>query len=249
MKQRGELGGALVKFDAALPTPRRRQSRLGVQLQRIPDGKLEVASAADENDFVRPGCVAEWNKKHTNQSQAKLRIRPGDRIIAVNQSPDYISMLEEIDQAPRMILSIEREIKSKTSAECGRLEAEAQAYQKQKQADAKVAVAKMLANGKRALGEAEGIASKAFEAKRQHQADMARLQILEKLVQNDGIKVATSEENHMGLAEENQVVTQVAQQGLEALRAKLAEITATSLSKLESTKPGQQAMRASTTGK
>lgn len=155
----------------------------------------------------------------------------------------------EISKLKSQILSIEREIKSKTSADCGRLEAEAQAYSKQKQADAKVAVAKMLANGKTALGEAEGMASQAFVARRQHQADMARLQILEKLVHNDGIKVATSEENHMGLSEENQVVTQVAQQGLEALRAKLAEITATSLAKLETTKPGQQAMRASTTGK
>merc|ERR1740133_860995 len=87
----------------------------------------------------------------------------------------------EIQKLKSQILSIEREIKSKTSADCGKLEAEAQAYQKQKQADAKVACAEKLANGKRALGEAEGFAANAFEARRQHQADMARLQILEKL--------------------------------------------------------------------
>lgn len=151
----------------------------------------------------------------------------------------------EISKLRSQILSIEREIKSRTSADCGKLDAEAQAYQKQKQADAKVACAEKLANGKRALGEAEGFAANAFEARRQHQADMARLQILEKLVHNKGIQIATSQENHVNLNEENQVVTQVAQQGLEALRAKLAEITATSLAKLEQTKPGQQAMRAS----
>lgn len=150
----------------------------------------------------------------------------------------------EISKLRSQILSIEREIKSKTSAECGKLEAEASAYHKQKQADAKVAVAEKLANGKRALGEAEGEAAQAFIACRQHQADMSRLSILEKLVHNKDVKIATSQENHVNLNPENQVVTQVAQQGLEALRAKLAEITATSLSKLEQTKPGQMAMKA-----
>lgn len=111
LKRRGQLLGALDSFDAGLPTPRRTQRRLGVQLQRISNDKLVVASAADENDVVRPGCVAEWNKLHNvmDHLEAKLRIQPGDRITAVNHSPDYISMLEEIDQAPRIVLSIERD--------------------------------------------------------------------------------------------------------------------------------------------
>jgi len=149
----------------------------------------------------------------------------------------------EISKLRSQILSIEREIKSKTSAECGKLDAEAAAYHKQKQADAKVAVAEKLANGKKALGEAEGEAANAFMAKRQHEADMQRLAILEKLVQKQGLQISSSQENHVSLNPENEVVTQVAQQGLEALRAKLAEVTATSLAKLEQTKPGQQAMR------
>jgi len=148
----------------------------------------------------------------------------------------------EIQKLKSQILSIEREIKSKTSADCGKLEAEAQAYQKQKQAEAAVAVAEKLANGKKALGEAEGEGANAFLARRQQEADMKRLEILEQLVHNQGIQIATSQENHVSLSEENKVVTQVAQQGLEALRAKLAEITATSLAKLEQTKPGQMAM-------
>lgn len=154
----------------------------------------------------------------------------------------------EISKMKSQILSIEREIKSKTSAECGRLDAEAQAYQKQKQADAKIAVAEKMAKGKKALGEAEGAASQAFAARRAHEAELCRLNILEKLVNNEGIQIATTQENSVGMSQENAVVTQVAQQGLEALRAKLAEITATSLSKLEQTKPGQHAMRASARG-
>lgn len=152
----------------------------------------------------------------------------------------------EISKMKSQILSIEREIKSKTSAECGRLDAEAQAYTKQKQADAKIAVAEKLAKGKKALGEAEGEASQAFAARRAHEAELSRLNILEKLVNNEGIQIATTQENSVGMSQENAVVTQVAQQGLEALRAKLAEITATSLAKLEQTKPGQAAMRGST---
>lgn len=155
----------------------------------------------------------------------------------------------EISKLKSQILSIEREIKSKTSADCGKLDAEAQAYQKQKQADAKVAVAEKMAKGKKALGEAEGEAATAFIARRKHEADMSRLDILEKLTSNQRIQIAGSQENHLSLSEENKVVTQVAQQGLEALRAKLAEITVTSLAKLEQAKPGQQAMRASATGK
>jgi len=149
----------------------------------------------------------------------------------------------DISKLKSQILSIEREIKSKTSADCGKLKAESEAYHKQKQADAKVAVAEKLANGKKALGDAEGVAAEAFQARREHEAGLKRLDILEKLVRNDSIQIATSQENHVGLSEENKVVTQVAQQGLEALRAKLAEVTATSLSKLEQTKPGQQAMK------
>lgn len=139
----------------------------------------------------------------------------------------------EISRLRSQILSIEREIKSKTSAECGKLEAESLAFAKQLQAEAKVEVAKHIADGKRTLGEAEGIAAQSFVALRGHEAEMSRLAILEKLVANEHIVVATTQENTMGLAEENRVVTQVTQQGLEAMRAKLAEITATSLSKLE----------------
>lgn len=109
LQTRGELQGALLKFEACLPTPRRTSGRLGVKLNRIDDDKLEIATAADENDVVRPGLVAEWNKQQAKHAHQRLRIRPGDRITAINHSPDYISMLEELDQAPHVTLSIERD--------------------------------------------------------------------------------------------------------------------------------------------
>lgn len=141
------------------------------------------------------------------------------------------------------ILKIERDIKSKTSAECGKLDTEAARYLKQKQAEIHVEVAKKISEGQKKLGEAEGVASEAFSALRSHEADMSRLKILEQLVRNEQVKIASSQENTVNISEDNKAVTQVAQQGLEALRAKLAEITATSLAKLEETRPKQQLMR------
>lgn len=135
MKQRGEVGGALLKFDAILPTPRRKQSRLGVRLRRVSDGKLEVVTAGDENDAVRPGCIAEWNKLHANRSQTKLRIIPGDRITAVNHSLDYISMLEELDQASHMTLSIERDEPGVLTPMPDRFEQKTQPVKKLKEED------------------------------------------------------------------------------------------------------------------
>merc|ERR1712217_766252 len=65
----------------------------------------------------------------------------------------------EISKLKSQILVLEREVKSKTQAECGKLNAEAQAYKKQKETDAMFDTACKLANGKKAIGEAEGAAS------------------------------------------------------------------------------------------
>merc|ERR1712217_634501 len=143
----------------------------------------------------------------------------------------------EVSKLKSQILVLEREVKSKTQAECGKLNAEALAYKKQKETDAMFETATRLANGKKAIGEAEGAASEAFAARRFHEAEMKRLDVLEQLVTKHDAKIATSQENTMCLSNDNQVVTQVAQQGLEALRAKLAEVTATSIAKFNISKP------------
>jgi regulator of protease activity HflC (stomatin/prohibitin superfamily) len=149
----------------------------------------------------------------------------------------------ELDVSKRKaeILALQREARSKTDADRGRIIAEAETYSKQRQTHGDVEKAAKLANGKRALGEAEGEASAAFAARRAHEAEMKRLDILEKMTKRKGMQIATSQENTMSLSEDNRVVTQVAQQGLESLRAKLAEVTAGSLAKLESA-PGQSKM-------
>jgi len=208
--------------------------------QKLKEECDNARQAADESAKVHKSKAIKETSEVVAQTQKDISELEASWVIQKQQILTEAEL--EISKLKSQILSIEREIKSKTSADCGKLDAEAQAYQKQKQADAKVACAEKLANGKKALGEAEGEAATAFVARRKHEADMSRLDILEKLISNKNIQIATSQENHLSLSEENKVVTQVAQQGLEALRAKLAEITATSLAKLEQTRPGQQAM-------
>lgn len=147
----------------------------------------------------------------------------------------------ELSKKKAEILVLQREVRSKTEADRSRIVAEAEAYMNQKQTEANIEKAAKLANGKKALGEAEGEASAAFAARRAHEAEMKRLDILEQMTLKKGLRIATSQENTMGLSEDNQVVTQVAQQGLEAIRAKLAEVTTSSLAKLEAA-PSQSRM-------
>jgi len=148
----------------------------------------------------------------------------------------------EVSKLKSQILGLEREVKSKTQAETGKIGAEADAFSKQKDTGAKIEVAKKLANGKKALGEAEGVASAAFAARRANESELKRLDILEQMVLKSDRRIATSQENTVGMSHDNAVVTQVAQQGLEAMRAKLAEVTTTSLSKIAAA-PRQQAIR------
>eukprot|EP00933_Yihiella_yeosuensis_P044091 TRINITY_DN3914_c1_g1_i1.p1 TRINITY_DN3914_c1_g1~~TRINITY_DN3914_c1_g1_i1.p1 ORF type:complete len:466 (-),score=98.02 TRINITY_DN3914_c1_g1_i1:72-1469(-) len=153
----------------------------------------------------------------------------------------------ELAKLKSQILAIERDMKNGTEADTSKILFEAQAYAKQKQTQAAITTASCESTGKQALGEAEGEAAVAFQAKRAFEGEGKRLDILQKLVsRGNRSKIATSQENTVSLSEENAAVTQVAAQGLEALRAKLAEITVTSLSKMEperARRPSQLAMR------
>jgi len=131
-----------------------------------------------------------------------------------------------------LILTKERENKARVGAEVGKLEAEAEAYEAQKKAAARMEASQKIAVGKKAVAEAEGEAVQSFQARRQQEQEMARLEILSKLTSNKNIHIATSLENNMGLAPDNSLVSQVAQQGIEAFRMKLAEMTANSVTSL-----------------
>lgn len=147
----------------------------------------------------------------------------------------------EVSKMKSDIMAMERDKNSRIQAECAQVRNDADAYSARVDTQRTVEDAKKMASGNKALAEAEGLASAAFVARRANEAEMKRLDILQKVTQKEGTKIATSQENTVRMNADNQAVTQVAHQGLEALRAMLAEVTATSLQKLE--QPSQQTMR------
>lgn len=139
----------------------------------------------------------------------------------------------EVAKIDAEILSTERKNKAQVEAEVNILEAEAEAFEAKRKAAARMEASQKIAIGKKAVAEAEGEAATAFAARRHQEQEMARMDILDKLATNKKIQIATSLENNMGLAPDNSLVSQVAQQGLEAFRMKLAEMTASSVTQLQ----------------
>merc|ERR1719512_676543 len=92
--------------------------------------------------------------------------------------------------------------------------------------------AQRVSEGRRAQAAAEGAAASAFAARRAQEQEMQKLAILEKLSSNQNISVVTTLENNSGLAPNNSLVAQITQQGMEAFRMKLAEMTSSSATSL-----------------
>mmetsp|Transcript_23878 Transcript_23878/g.48614 ORF Transcript_23878/g.48614 Transcript_23878/m.48614 type:complete len:472 (-) Transcript_23878:166-1581(-) len=139
----------------------------------------------------------------------------------------------ELAQNQAEIHTLKRETEANVEKEVGKLEAEAEAYESQKRASAKMEASAKTSLGRTTLAEAEGAAEEAFAARRAQEQELARLAILARLADNQHIKVVTTLENNTGLAPDNSLVAQIAQQGMEAFRMKLGEMTSTSIGKLD----------------
>mmetsp|Transcript_51741 Transcript_51741/g.123144 ORF Transcript_51741/g.123144 Transcript_51741/m.123144 type:complete len:472 (-) Transcript_51741:363-1778(-) len=124
------------------------------------------------------------------------------------------------------------EMETKVNVEVESLEAKTEMYVRERKSKSKMEGAAKACEGKKALAEAEGASASAFAARRAYEQEMKRLDVLESLTKCKDLTIITSHENNMGLAKNNSLVTQVAQQGLEAFRMKLAEVTKTSVQKL-----------------
>jgi len=131
------------------------------------------------------------------------------------------------------IMQLRQATDAQMEMETGKLEAEAEAYERQKRSQASSEAASKVSMGKKALAEAEGAAAAAFAARRAQEQELARLKILETLAHNSNIKIVTSLENTSGLAPDNSLVAQVVQQGMEAFRMRMAEMTSSSAGKLD----------------
>lgn len=145
------------------------------------------------------------------------------------------SMLESA-QLEAETTKIRREVQCKMDFDVGKLEAEAQFYENQRRSKSKMEASEKIAEGTKCIAEAEGNAVSAFAARRAQEQELARLSILGKIADNKNIKIASTVENSTGLAPDNSLVTQVAQQGLEAVRMKLANMTGENASKLDMNK-------------
>jgi regulator of protease activity HflC (stomatin/prohibitin superfamily) len=119
---------------------------------------------------------------------------------------------------------LDREVEAETRAEVGKLKAEAEAYKKRKDAEAKVAATKLRSEGKKALAAAEGEAAQKLASKRQYEADLKRLEILDNVAQNPMIRIASSHETAIGLAPENSLIARTVQAGMEAMQAKFGNM-------------------------
>lgn len=167
-------------------------------------------------------------------------IATSNKDIALKEAQRNASVLDVTAASDKEIAKIEAEVmqlkdltNAKIEKEVGKLEAEAEAYEKQRRAAAKMESSATVAEGKKAIAVAEGQATEAFSARRAQQQELTRLDILAKLADNRHIAIVTSMENNTGLAPNNSLVSQVAQQGMEAFRMKLAEMTSNSVNKLE----------------
>lgn len=123
------------------------------------------------------------------------------------------------------MMSMRKENQAQCELASGKLNAESMAHESANTSRAVKDSSEKIAEGSKELASAEGAAVKSFQAKRQQEQEIKRLEIMEKITENNKIQIVTSLENNTGLAPGNSLVTQATQQGLEAFRMKLAELT------------------------
>lgn len=131
------------------------------------------------------------------------------------------------------IMAMKRENAAQLLLEEGKIEANAEAYEASKRSTGKKMASEKTSQGKKELAKAEGGASVAFQARRAQEQELLRLGVIEKLADNKQVQVVTTLENNLGLAPDNSLVTQITQQGMEAVRIRLAEWTTGSAGRLD----------------
>jgi len=188
--------------------------------------------------------MAEDEKAITDRAQITKEVREvlamSDKDLAVYNAETQARVLDITATAELDIAKIESEILQVKQAKAAEIEKGAEELEKraiaweiERAAQAKVEAKKIVTEGSLAIIRAEGEASSAFAAARQQEQDLLQLQVLRKLSQNPNMSIVTTLENNSGLAPDNSLVAQVAQQGMEAFRMKLAEMTSNSVAKLE----------------
>lgn len=187
--------------------------------------------AAEEQMVTTRAQIVKEVREVIATTQAEIGVLEATRVAEV----DDLQATADLEAAKinAEILTIKREHAAKVEAEVGKLESQAIAYERQQGARGRKEASEKVAQGKKAIAMEEGNAAEAFSARRRQEMELAKLDILEQLASNPKIQISTSLENNMGLAPDNSLVTQIAQQGMEAFRMRLAEMTKSSVNKLD----------------
>lgn len=143
------------------------------------------------------------------------------------------------------------ETKARLQQESEMIDNKVEEYEKTKSSAGKKEASKKVNDGKRVLAEVEGRAASVFAARRAQELEMLRIDILDAIASNDTIEIVTTRENESGIAPDNSLVAQCAQQGMEAFRMVLAGATLEAAKQLKLgssmsagvVRPAQEAMR------
>lgn len=215
----------------ALQTSGLQQMENAESMQQLNEECDNMKMATEEEQVTTKARLTKEVREVEAQTDKAVELAKAKRQADVTDM-DVQSQLDSAKvRAETMLLKAKHH--AQLNMEVEKLEAEADAYTKKRMANARMEVAGKVAEGKLKLVEAEGSAVEAFAARRELEEEMARLTILENTANNPRLNIVTSKENETGLAPNNSLLTQIANQSMEALRMKLAEVTAISAKKLD----------------
>jgi len=201
------------------------------ELQKQREEYDNLRMAAEEQALTALAQASKETAELTVTTEKELRLLDSRKQAEVEDIRCGTAL--EIANIVAQINDLKRRTQAQIEQEDGKLEANAYSYEQTRRAQGKMEASEKTAEGKRLLAEAEGSAIEAFAPRRAQEQELRRLDVLERMAQNPHINIVSSLENSMGLAPNNSLVTQVAQQGMEAVRMKLAEVTASSAKKVD----------------
>jgi len=187
------------------------------------DENLKVEKQQAEEQYVTNR--ARLDKEIASIKSTTHKEVSGIRVDAEAKKKEVISRADlEVSKLKNDRDQVQRDVQLVSASERRDIMADAHTYRKQKEAEANYEVAKNRAVCLEAIAEAEGCAATAFVAKRDFEVQMERLEIYKNMADNKGIKIATNQENIMGLAPRNDAVVQLVQKGIAVANQKLNQL-------------------------
>lgn len=186
--------------------------------------------AAEAVNMTRLAEITKDVREVSAQMEKKISLSAAERTAQITDI-DTNSALE-VSQLDAEKALMQNDCTLSMEATTDKLNAEVDAFEREKESLGLRENSQKVSEGRKAHAAAEGAAAYAFAARRAQEQELRKLTILEKLSGNPNISVVTSLENNTGLAPNNSLVAQITQQGMEAFRMKLAEITSGSATSL-----------------